>query len=130
MQSDTRIPPSRRPIAVEDDQARDESSYAVSPPVHPGGIAVSDSEKAETLADNLETQFQPVTDPSVPAVIQMVDLGLRSYLIAPASEPKLTKPEGVQEAIRDLKVSKAPSPNCIPNRALKHLTQRAVSSWS
>ena len=57
------------------------------PPGHPGGIALSDSEKAEALADNLETQFQPVTDPSVSAVIEMVDLGLRSYLMAPASEP-------------------------------------------
>ena len=35
----------------------------------PGGIALSDSEKVEPLADNMETKFQPVTDPSVPAVI-------------------------------------------------------------
>ena len=96
---------------VEDDQAGDESSYSVSPLVTPGGIALSDSEKAEDLADNLETPFQPVTDPSVPAVIEMVDLGLRSYFMAPASEPKLTKSEEVQEAIRGLKVSKAPGPN-------------------
>jgi len=45
----------------------------------------------------------------------------------PASEPKLTNPEEVQEAIRGLKVNKAPDPNSIPNRALKHLPQRAVS---
>jgi hypothetical protein len=33
-----------------------------SPPlVSPAGIAVSDSEKADALADNLEIQFQPVT---------------------------------------------------------------------
>ena len=57
----------------------------------------------------------------------MVELGLRSYFMAPASEPKLTNPEEVQEAIRGLKVSKAPVPNGIPNRALKHLPQRAVS---
>jgi len=88
------------------------------PPVTPGGIALSDSEKAEALADNLETQFQPVTDPSVPAVIEMVDVAMRS-----ASEPKLTNAEKVQEAMRVLKVSKAP----VPNRALKHLPQRAVS---
>jgi hypothetical protein len=43
-----------------------------------GGIALSDSEKAETLADNMETQFPPVTDPSVPAVTEMVDVALRS----------------------------------------------------
>jgi hypothetical protein len=64
-----------------------------------------------------------VTHPSVPAVIEMVDAALRSYFLNPASEPKLTKPEEVQEAIRGLKVSKAPG----PNRALKHLQQRAVS---
>ena len=96
MECDTRIPPSRRPIAVEDDQAGDESSYSVSPLVTPGGIALSDSEKAEALADNLETQFQPVTDPSVPVVIEMVDEELRSYFMAPVSEPKLTNPEEVQ----------------------------------
>ena len=55
MECDNRIPPSRRPIAVEDDQAGDESSYSVSPPDHPRGIALSDSEKAKAFADNLET---------------------------------------------------------------------------
>jgi hypothetical protein len=98
-----------------------------SPPlVTPGGIALLDSEKAEALTDNLETQFQPVTDPSVPAVIEMVDVALRSYFLTPASEPKLTTPDEVREAIRGLKVSKAPGPNGIPNRALKQLPQRAV----
>ena len=99
-----------------------------SPPplVTPGGIALSDSEKAEALADSLETQFQPVTDHSVPAVIEMVGVELGFYFIAPVSEPKFTNPE-VQEAIRGLKFSKAPGPNGIPNRALKHLPQRAVS---
>ena len=90
MECDTRIPPSRRPIAVEDDQAGEESSYSVSPLVTPGGIALSVSEKAEALADILETQFQPVTDPSFPAVIETVNVGLRSYFMAQASEPKLT----------------------------------------
>jgi len=47
--------------------------------------------------------------------------------MAPASEPTLTKPEEVQEAIRGLKVSQAPGPNAIPSRALKRLLQRAVS---
>jgi endonuclease/exonuclease/phosphatase family metal-dependent hydrolase len=57
------------------------------PLVTPGGIALSDSEKAEALADNLETQFQPVVDPSVLAVIEMVKVALRSYFLTPASEP-------------------------------------------
>ena len=85
----------------------DESSYSISPLVTPGGITLSDSEKAEALADNLEAQFQPVTDSSAPAVIEMVDVALKSYFMTPASEPKLTNPEEVQEAIKGLKVSKA-----------------------
>jgi len=53
----------------------------------------------------------------------MVDVALRSYYLTPASEPKLTKPYVVQEAIKDLKFGKAPGPNSIPNRALKLLPQ-------
>ena len=111
---------------MEDDQAADESSYSISPLVTPQGLALSDSEKAEALADNLETQFQPMTDPSVPAV-ELVDVALRSYFLSPASQPQLTTPDEFHAAIRGLKVSKAPGPNGIPNRALKHLPKRAVS---
>jgi hypothetical protein len=53
----------------------------------------------------------------------MVDVALRSYFLTPASEPTLTTPDEVQEAIRGLSVSKAPGPKGIPNRALKHLPQ-------
>jgi hypothetical protein len=60
------------------------------PLVIPGGFALSDSEKAEPLAVNLEFQVQPSIHPSVPAVIEMVDVALRSYFLTPASEPKLT----------------------------------------
>ena len=98
-----------------------------SPPGHPAGIALLYSEKPEALTDNLEAQFQPVTGPSVPAVIEMVDVTLRTYFLTPASEPKLTIPEKVREAIRGLKASKAPCPNGIPSRVLKHLQQRAIS---
>jgi len=87
------------------------------------GIALSDSEKLEAFADNLETQFQPVTDPSIPGFIAMVDVVLSSYFMTLASEPNLTNPEEVQEAIRCLKVSKAPGLNCIAKRALKLLPQ-------
>jgi len=91
-----------------------------------GGIAISDSEKAEALSDNLEAQFQPVADPSVQAVIETVEVALGSYFLSPAGEPQLTTPDEVHEAIRGLKVSKAPGPNCLPHRALKHLPKRAV----
>jgi hypothetical protein len=63
----------------------------------------------------------------VPTVIEIVDVAQRSYFMTPSSEPKLTKPEEFQEAISDLKFSKAPGPNGIPNGALKRIQQRAVS---
>ena len=34
---------------------RDDSPYSICPPCHPWGLALSNSEKAEALADNLET---------------------------------------------------------------------------
>jgi hypothetical protein len=40
-----------------------------------------------------------VTDSSVSAVIEMVDVALRSYFTTPASEHKLTNREVIQEAI-------------------------------
>ena len=67
---DTSIPRSRRPIAVENDQTVDESSYSISSAGH-YEESLSDSEKAEALAVRLQTQFQPVTDPSVLAVIDV-----------------------------------------------------------
>jgi len=82
------------------------------------GIALSASENAEDLADNLETQFQPVTHPSVAAIIDIFYTALRSYL-TPAIEPKLTKPEEFRKASKGLKLTKSTDPNGIPNRALK-----------
>ena len=52
-------------------------------------ITRSDPENVEEFAENLGTQFQPVSDPSVPAVIEMVGMALRSYLLSPANEPHL-----------------------------------------
>jgi len=51
------------------------------------GIDLSESEKAEALADSLEGQFQPVNDSSVLAVIETVDVALRSYFLSRATEP-------------------------------------------
>jgi hypothetical protein len=99
-----------------------------SPPlVTPGGTVLSDPEKAEALANTLESQFQLVNDPSDPVVIEKVTEALQAYYYASASEPKLTNPMEVEDAIRGLKVGKAPGPSGLPNRALKHLPQRAIS---
>jgi len=46
----------------------------LSPPlVTSGGLAHSDSEKAEALADSLEAQLKPMNYSSVPAVIEVVN---------------------------------------------------------
>jgi hypothetical protein len=68
-----------------------------------------------------------VADLSAPAVIDIVDVALRSYFQTPTSELKLTNPDEVHKAITGIKVGKAPGPNGIPNRALKYLPQRTVS---
>jgi hypothetical protein len=91
------------------------------------GITALRLRETEALADKLETPFQLMTDPSVPAGIKAVDVALRSYFLTPTSEPRKTNPDYVQKAIRGLRVSLAPGPNGIPNRVLKHLPQRAVS---
>jgi hypothetical protein len=114
---------------MEHDKEGDASSHSVAPPPLqvPSGLAVSDSEKAEALAKSLEAQFQPVDDPSEPALTEMVDVAMRAYEYAPASEPTLTNPSEVLQAIKGLKVGKSPGPNGIPNRILRHLPKRAIT---
>jgi hypothetical protein len=68
-----------------------------------------------------------VKDPSLPAVIEVVNEVMRAYEYAPASEPKLTSPSEVLEAIKGLKVGKAPGPNGVRNRALRHLPKRVIT---
>ena len=113
---------------MDDDQAGDEYFYSFSPLMTLGGIALLDSEKAEAFADNLEAQFQPVTDSSVPALIEIVNVALCSYFLSPSSEHQLNNPDEVHEAIRGLKVSKVPGPNGIPKIALKYLPRGVVPS--
>jgi hypothetical protein len=57
VERDAQITRSRRPNAVEDDQTLDERPYSISPLVTPGGIALSDFEKAEALADSWRESF-------------------------------------------------------------------------
>jgi hypothetical protein len=58
-----------------------------------------------------------VHDPSFPASFEFVYVTLKSYFKTPASEPKLTDPDDVQEAIRDFKFGPGPEP--YPEQGLK-----------
>jgi hypothetical protein len=93
----------------------------------PGGQALSNSEKAEALDDNLEAQFQSVNNPSSPAANEVVDEVMHTYKYIPASVPKLTSTSEVQMSIKVLKVGKTPGPNGIPIRALRHLPKRTIT---
>jgi hypothetical protein len=62
-----------------------------------------------------------------PAVIEDFTEALQAYSYAPTSEPKLTNPMEVQDAIPDLKFGKVPGPNSLPDRALNHLPERTIS---
>jgi hypothetical protein len=55
---------------VEDDVGVTRIPTPAPPLVTPDGTALSDLKKTETLADSLESQFQPVNDQSDPAVIE------------------------------------------------------------
>jgi hypothetical protein len=109
------------------DKQGDASSDSFVPLQVPGGLALSDSEKAEALADSLEVQVQPVKDTSDPAVIEILNEAKRAYEYATANEPKSTSPSEVQQAIRGLKFGKTSGPNGKPNRILRHLPKRAIS---
>ena len=60
MECDTRIPPSRRPIAVEDYQAGDESSYSVSIPLGDPGELLSQIHRLHLSPCNVAFATQPV----------------------------------------------------------------------
>jgi hypothetical protein len=90
----------------------------------PGGLALSDYEKAEARADSLEAQFQPVYDPSPTAVIEMFNEAMRAYEYAPASEPKLTIPSEVQKAIKGLKFLQGYGPERHPEQGVETSPQK------
>jgi hypothetical protein len=112
---------------MKDDKEGDAISHSIASLQEPGGLALSDSEKAD-LADNLEAQLQQVNDASDPGVIEIVNEAMCAYKCARPSGPKLTSPsKSYRPSIRGLKVGKAPGPNGISNRVLRHLPKRVIT---
>ena len=93
-----------------------------------GGLAHSKLEKAEALASNLESQFQPVPVPPAQATaVETIREFLQSFALSPTSEPQLTTLAEVFKAVRELKVGKASGPHGVPDTALRHLPDRALT---
>jgi hypothetical protein len=78
-----------------------------------GEITHSDFGNAEALVDNLETQFQPMSDPTALSV-EVADVTLSSYVLAPSKEENVSNRDEVQEAIAVLKESRAQCTNSNP----------------
>jgi len=57
---------------------------------------------------------------------EMVNKALPAYSYALADAPHLTNAAEIQEAVRCLKVGKAPGRNGIPNMVLQHSSQQAM----
>ena len=98
---------------MEDDKTDNEDRRTESDLVKtPIGLAYSDLQKAEALASNVESQFQPVPVP--PAVVETVRVAMQSFALTQTSEPQITTPAEVSKAIRELMVGKAPGPELSP----------------
>jgi hypothetical protein len=61
---------------------------------------LSDSEKAEALADSFGAQFQPVNHPSHLTLIEIVNEAMHAFGYALSSEPKSTSPSEVLQALK------------------------------
>jgi hypothetical protein len=68
-----------------------------------------------------------VDNPSDQAVIKMVNEAMHTYKYAPVSEPKLTSPSEVQQAVKGFKFGKALKLNSIWNRVLRHLPKHMIT---
>lgn len=99
------------------------------PPLHGQlGMAYSNQEKADALADTLESTFTPNNDPSDLDHIEEVHRftrTLRSKECPPNETDHVTTGE-LKLAIAKLKNRKAPGADNIPNIVLKHLPQKAL----
>jgi hypothetical protein len=60
-------------------------------------------------------------------MMEMVNEAMREYVYALTSDSKLTSPSEVRQAINGRKVGKAPGPNGVPNRVLRHPPMRAIT---
>nr|CAD7448940.1 unnamed protein product [Timema bartmani] len=85
------------------------------PIVGRNGVANSNLEKADALAEHLEAQFVPTDDPSDPAHVAQV-IGVVSY--RPLDEPEPMEVTEMSRALAALRLNKAPGCDGINNAVL------------
>lgn len=93
------------------------------PPFHGRtGMKFSNQEKADTMADTLESTFTPNENPSYIVKIEEVEqsvYNLRS-VDTPVEDIDLCSPKEVSSIINNLKNNKAPGLDNLPNVVFKH----------
>lgn len=100
-----------------------------SPPLHGiHGLAYSNQDKANALADTLERTFTPHDDPSDIDKIEQVERQVRGleHLASSPDDIFRTTPAEINRVISQLKSRKAPGLDQIPNAALKELSKKSI----
>jgi retron-type reverse transcriptase len=91
------------------------------------GMVFTDEDKAEVLADSLESQCQTVQQNTNDDLIHQVNREVRRTLAEnPQTRLRHTTPNEVQKILKELKMRKASGPDGIPNEALKLLPLKGV----
>lgn len=105
------------------------STIRNTPPLHGRhGLAYSDSDKAEALADSLESQCTATWDNADPDDIATIHRRTRRWLATePDSQIRHTTPGEIKSILATLKAKKAPGEDRIPNTALKLLPKKAIA---
>ncbi|GFU98741.1 RNA-directed DNA polymerase from mobile element jockey [Trichonephila clavipes] len=92
------------------------------------GIAYTDEEKAETLANSLESQFQlnnisnPTQDNNHIRLVTRFFNNENNF----DDSPSITKPSEIVQIINNFKIKKAPGREGITNKMCKHFTRSVV----
>lgn len=93
------------------------------------GIVYSNIDKANALADTLETTFKPNNDPSDDDKIDEVERSLfnLAHLQTPIIERELCSPKEILGHIIKLNNKKAPGLDGVPNESLKYLSRKGIT---
>lgn len=102
------------------------SDFLMPPLTTDSGVATSDEEKAEAIADSLEQQFtpHPTTDQ---ARVDNIEAEVRNYLSNPPREEiPPTDIDEVKQIIHDLASNKAPGSDGVTNKVIKILPDNLI----